>query len=897
MIYNNLKIALWNANGLASHSQEIQNFILTQNIDIMLISESHCTNRSFIRIPDCNVYITTHPNGAGHGGTAIIIKRNIKHYEIEKYQHDYLQATSVVVEDWSGPITFSAIYCPPRHIIQKDHFMQFYRKLGTRFIAGGDYNAKHQMWGSRLTTTRGRELWKAIQEHNLNHLSTGEPTYWPTDRNKIPDLIDFCITKGISPNYMTAKSCLDLSSDHSPVLITLSSQIVTKPKKAQLCNKYTNWDEFRSILNNSISCNISLKSPEELDISVQQFCNDLQNAAWQATPVMSETKVNQFCPINVRQKIKEKRTLRKRWQVTRAPADKLKLNQACKEIKNLLESIKSQSIQNYLENLTPTDTTDYSLWKATKKIKQPQQNIPPLRTIENCWARNDKEKAQTFAHHLESVFQPFPSSYTEQEENEILSFLDIPFQMDLPISNFTTNEIKTIIYKDLSNKKAPGFDLITGRILKELPKKGMRLIALLYNAVLRLGYFPDQWKIAQIILILKPGKDPVEPKSYRPISLLPVLSKVFEKLLLKRLQPVLTSKQLIPEHQFGFRQQHSTIEQIHRIVTKISEDFEKKRYCSAAFLDISQAFDKVWHTGLLYKLKQQLPHHFYQILKSYIENRHFYVRHQDEQTKLYSIQSGVPQGSVLGPVLYLLFTADLPKTLVTTIATFADDTAILSSHSNPYTASKHLQENLDLLQLWLNKWRIKVNVTKSVHITFALKHETCPHVTLNNIHLPQENSVKYLGLHLDRRLTWHKHIFTKRKQLGLKFTKMYWLAGRKSQLSLENKLLLYKMIIKPVWTYGIQLWGTASNSNIEILQRFQSKVLRCIVDAPWFVSNTVIHKDLKINSVKDEIRINSKKYSERLSAHPNSLAVNLLTINSDVPRLKRFLTSDLINRH
>jgi hypothetical protein len=102
---------------------------------------------------------------------------------------------------------------------------------------------------------------------------------------------------------------------------------------------------------------------------------------------------------------------------------------------------------------------------------------------------------------------------------------------------------------------------------------------------------------------------------------------------------------------------------------------------------------------------------------------------------------------------------------------------------------------------------------------------------MNNVQLPCADHVKYLGLHLDRKLTWHHHIFTKRKHLGLTLTKMYWLLGRGSWLSLPNKLLLYKTILKPIWTYGIQLWGTASTSNIEILEHFQSKALRIIVDA------------------------------------------------------------------
>jgi hypothetical protein len=126
----------------------------------------------------------------------------------------------------------------------------------------------------------------------------------------------------------------------------------------------------------------------------------------------------------------------------------------------------------------------------------------------------------------------------------------------------------------------------------------------------------------------------------------------------------------------------------------------------------------------------------------------------------------------------------------------------------------------------------------------------CPPVHTNNVQLPCADQVKYLGLHLNRKLTWHHHIFTKWKEIGLALTKMYWLPGRSSRISLPNKLLLYKSILKPIWTYGIQLWGTASTSNIETLERFQSKALRIIVDAPWYVPNNHIRRDLQMTSVK-----------------------------------------------
>jgi hypothetical protein len=159
---------------------------------------------------------------------------------------------------------------------------------------------------------------------------------------------------------------------------------------------------------------------------------------------------------------------------------------------------------------------------------------------------------------------------------------------------------------------------------------------------------------------------------------------------------------------------------------------------------------------------------------------------------------------------------------------------------------------------------------------------------------PREEHVKYLGLHLDRRLTWHKHIFAKRKHLGI--TNMYWLLGRKSKLSTSNKLFIYKTILKPIWTYGIQLWGTDSTSNTEILERLKSKPLRMIVDEPWYVPNAVIRRNLHVPTVKEEIRHYSSQYSVRLSAHPNGLVVNLMEQPDNNRPLRRHLPNDLPTR-
>jgi len=168
---------------------------------------------------------------------------------------------------------------------------------------------------------------------------------------------------------------------------------------------------------------------------------------------------------------------------------------------------------------------------------------------------------------------------------------------------------------------------------------------------------------------------------------------------------------------------------------------------------------------ICFKIKSCFPPDLYAIIKSYLLQRIFRVKFGEVITLLKDINSGVPQGSVLGPVLYLLYTADLPVVLDTITGTYADGTAILTAHKDYVEASQQLQRSLFHIQIWLKKWRIRVNGAKSVQVTFTTRRKTCPPVILNGVSIPQAESARYLGLHLARRLNWRRHISTKRKQL------------------------------------------------------------------------------------------------------------------------------------
>ena len=280
----NLRIATWNINGLAPKKSEVELLLKCHNIDILLISETHFTSRSAVTIPGYNIYTTNHPDGTPHGGTAVVIKSSVKHHQLASYQTEQIQATTLSVEDKHSTLNVSSVYCPPKHKIKEHEFSHYITTLGKRFIAGGDWNAKHTFWGSRLITTRGRELKLCIDKHFLQTVSTAEPTHWPSDPNRLPDLIDFFVTAGLCRLYLRVESCLDGSSNHIPVILTVSTTVIHHETNQKLYNKLTDWDSFKEQIEDKLDLQTCLKTKEDIESAAQHLSTTIQNACWQSTP-------------------------------------------------------------------------------------------------------------------------------------------------------------------------------------------------------------------------------------------------------------------------------------------------------------------------------------------------------------------------------------------------------------------------------------------------------------------------------------------------------------------------------------------------------------------------------------------------------------------------------------
>jgi hypothetical protein len=277
-----------------------------------------------------------------------------------------------------------------------------------------------------------------------------------------------------------------------------------------------------------------------------------------------------------------------------------------------------------------------------------------------------------------------------------------------------------------------------------------------------------------------------------------------------------------------------------------------------------------------------------------LSDRTFVVRQNSNRSKYFNNKADVPRGSDIAPFLYSVFTHNIPNTSYTKLVTYADDTAITASNENSTIVSSMIRQHLNIIHLWTKRWKIKINKSKSSYITFTLKRETCPPVTFNNIPIPVYTETKYLGLILDRRLTWASHIKNKRRALNSRLHLFKPLL--RSKMNIKSKTFIYKLLLKPLWNCGIQLWGAAKPSNLATLQSFQSICLRLIYSSPWYVTNKNLNKDFRMEPLNKIAKNFYNKYHNKIQSNNNPLISKLSSNkqpNNPIRRLKRKWCKDL----
>lgn len=882
-----LKILNWNANGVLSKKSELLIYLQSNEVDICCITETHLKEKDKLKFPGYKVYRYDRPSDRkASGGTAIIVKNNINHHELLAPSTSNLEISGISVVS-ASPLYIFSVYNPPNKRLLAQDLLNIFTTTNP-ILAIGDLNSKHTDWGCKQTNPNGIRLNQILVDLGLSLHSPSEPTFYRPGRQA--DILDVVLSKRLStPVYQQADTAL--SSDHLPVLISLDTPVEEVTQSNKLIKGKVDWKAFSEILDSIAAVPGSINSVTGIDSFLTQLNLDIYTALDQSTQQVSKSREPRFSnrvPKSILDLIKEKNRTRRLWQRYRTGDLKKKLNYLIHKLKKDLDAFTMNKYQEYLSELSPKDR---SLWKATKHLLKKSTPIPTL-TTQTSVLQTDKEKCDAFAESLERTFSPSVAEYCRIED-EAAEFINIDMATaELPLRFISPSEIRNIIMK-LKLRKSPGHDLIPAIVFKHFSRKVIASLTALFNSCLRIGYFPAAWKHAEIILLKKPGKHFRHIDSYRPISLLPIAGKIFETCIKKRFQDFITKNNIIPNFQFGFTQKHSTIHQLTRLHEFIVAGFEAKKHTVAAFLDFEKAFDKVWHTGLKFKLKKAgLPAYLYQILCSFLDNRTFHVRINTTKSNIKSIQGGTPQGSVLSPLLFIFYIHDMPVDHGSEISLFADDTTVFTQNSDIEVATEILQDTLREINAFLKTWRINLNVTKSVVQIFTLRRPPTPsNLVLNSEELPwvdKDSAVKYLGVYLDRKLTWKIHFNKKLNEGYSRLSQLFPILNRKSSLKPNCSLLLYKSILRPLVTYASEVWGGTHQSKINRLQVFQNKVLRQAVDAPWFVRNSQLHRDLKIEPIIDFITKKYQNFSSNLQFVKGAVDFHLgqpTTVHRLKPRL------------
>ena len=279
----------------------------------------------------------------------------------------------------------------------------------------------------------------------------------------------------------------------------------------------------------------------------------------------------------------------------------------------------------------------------------------------------------------------------------------------------------------LKIRAAPGEDRIKPLMLRHLSKKALTFLTQIFNYLLQMGYFPYSWKRAAVIPIAKPNKPPMDPNSYRPTSLLSIVGKLFERITASRLTAYVNHQHLLPHEQFGFRKKHSTVSQLARISDYISNGYNLHKHTGMVSLDIEKAYDTAWIYGLMYKLIfLKIPTYLIFILRAFVEGRSFTVRLNDAFSTPKNTLSGLPQGAALSTTFFAIYISDMPHPPNTQMALYADDTALLEHSWWTDTIARRLTHAMTLLHRYFTKWKLGVNVNKTVAILFTKRRPATP---------------------------------------------------------------------------------------------------------------------------------------------------------------------------
>ena len=688
-------------------------------------------------------------------------------------------------------------------------------------ILTGDFNAD-------ISTNRPAGLAKEAflaTNHLTQHIK--EPTRYYQNRGSILDLI-------ITNRQSLIKSTEVIAPVHLNDHCTITGEInlpLSKNKaykRTMWSYKTTNFDNFRTKLG-EVAWDECLTS-DDPNQATEEWTNKFMDVVREKIPhkeVTVRPTDSRWYNGYLRKLCRKQMRDHKLWTKHRTPWAWENYRATRNTYHQEVDRLKTEHEEKRAKTLaTEARTNPKKWWSMAKETmgNRKSSTIPSMMSGDEVF-NTDDEKAKLFNDHFLEV-QSLPNQPTTPE-----------FDEDEDPENII--DLITILPKDVDDalkcldpNKAYGPDGISPKMLKEGGPALVNILTKIFNLSLTKGIFPSSWKMANVCPIFKKAEE-FFTRNYRPISLLSTIAKVFEKVVFKHLFNFFRTNFTISLWQSGFLPGHSTVTQLIEIYDEFCKAVEKGKEIRVVFLDISKAFDRVWHAGLIHKLKGSgIRGRLLQWLTSYLEDRQQRVTINGVYSPWGKILAGVPQGSVLGPLLFLIFINDITHVIRRCkIRLFADDTCLFIEVDQPEEAAQILNENLGRIQEWATKWLVAFSPPKTEAMLISNKTpRDHPQLFLDNQQITEVKNHKHLGVHLSHNLSWTIHAEETAKKANKCLGILRPLKFKLDRASLET---LYKSFIRPILEYADIIWDApdAHRHGLDILEKVQTEAARLVTGA------------------------------------------------------------------
>ena len=877
-----MNILQLNVDHLWAKSAQLGDFIHKHNIHIALIQETKLRHRDTTpTFPNYSHIRTDRPDGQGGGLISYIHKDILYRDTTQTTQSLFQNDTTLEIQSLSvnsghkQELNLFNLYIPPVSDTVPGHYKPQLLPLTQipNTIIAGDFNAKNTAWYTQNTDDpRGIEI--ESQTNNMYILNdTAQYTHIPYQANRLPSSPDitFCSPSlSLTTTWTTQHT---LPSDHLPIIITIETQ----HKKERSHNTYKNykkadWTKFTEETEQHFST-LNSTPIDNIDRHITKFNSIIQNADKNHIPKGNIRHYNPNFTPEIANLIKQRDRLKHNSPFPHTPDTKARIQFLDDNINTKIKTKKTENWKTLVTTLNHTTNTS-KLYKTLKNITNSQtstskthaaitsntQHIPTL-----------TEQANILIKHYSEISHLKP---TRTPTEKLTSMHRRRFPLDHTATPFTTEQTLNII-KKTKNSSSTGPDNISNIHLKHLGPHGIQALTDISNYTYAHCSIPNIWKHGTIITILKPNKDPTQPSSYRPITLLCTTSKITERLILNKITPHIP----LDQSQHGFRALHSTSTLLTNLTQRTTDGFNSAippHRTLLTTIDISKAFDAIPRRKLITKIyNTNMENNTKRWLANYLSGRQAHVHFQGKSSQTRNFPNGVPQGSVLSPTLFNLYIHDMPTPQPhtnTNIASYADDITITTTHQVADTACTLQQEYLNFLKAWVDENRLKIAPAKSTTTLLTSdkhQHNFIPNVTLYNTQIPHTPSTKILGVTYDTGLTFKDHIQDTKRRCNPRLNSLRAITGTDFGQQKETNTLVYKQYIRSVMSYASPAWAaTISDSHLNTLQTIQNNALRIITGCTKTTPIEHLHSETKVLPMKEYLNMRGTQFHAAASANP-----------------------------